>query len=271
MERCGEPLGDDRHGQRLAFEPQRLGVLDGHKDRGRPEVPRDPVGQADHLQLQAAQLHPVAQTQPQRGIGHHLARPPDGAALGQPRRSKPARTRADHVHVADRRPAQRGVQDHQRVSPDDARGGRDSLDLGGRDRGRGGKGAGRAAGDQPGIGAERSHDPPPLVVEARVGAGHQQRHPNTSEVASTAMTKRRRRHWRSRSATCHIHPPPLRHANACWHLATSCDQKQEDAPAITCAAPVRRAEAEHPASSMLRLTQQEHLSMPVEESRTCDP
>jgi hypothetical protein len=33
---------------------------------------------------------------------------------------------------------------------------------------------------------------------------------NTSEVASTAITKRRRRHWRSRSATRHIPPPAER-------------------------------------------------------------
>src|SRR5215204_5713591 len=70
--------------------------------------------------------------------------------------------------------------------------------------------------------------------------------PNTSEVASTAITNRRRRHCRSRSATRHISSSPSACRDPlCCHLATTSGRGQEGAPTTTTYASPVRAGAQH--------------------------
>jgi hypothetical protein len=75
---AGYALGEHGHGQRLAAERHRLGVLEGQEQRRRPEEPGHLAGQPDDLERPPAQLDPVARAQPQLGVGHDLARPGDG-------------------------------------------------------------------------------------------------------------------------------------------------------------------------------------------------
>jgi hypothetical protein len=114
-------------------------------------------------------------------------------ALGQRRRSEPG-TRADDVHVTDEGPAQGGVQDHQRIGPDDARGGRDPVGVGVRDRVEVVKGPDAPSATSQASAPSAATIRRPLLWRLTSAPVISSVMPNTSEVASTAITNRRRRH-----------------------------------------------------------------------------